>query len=247
MVALGWVALKMRLMPATAIEALGAFSFRFALPALVLRLIANQPLGHSFNPRFFVGYLASGCPIFGLVFAASRFFQRQGPPNATARATTATVSNLGFLGPPIVLTFFGQRGAGPLATAISCEVMILMSLGAVIMAGAENGSSRARTLVVRSIIYNPVIGAIAVGGVLAATSIALPLPLNSFLTFLSASAAPTALFAVGGALGARRIDPTIGWAAGVITLTKLVIYPVTVWCVLTFVLRLDPFWLALAC
>jgi predicted permease len=45
MVALGWAAVKAQLTPSSVIEALGAFSFRFALPALVLRLIASEPLG----------------------------------------------------------------------------------------------------------------------------------------------------------------------------------------------------------
>lgn len=242
-VALGWAALKMRLASSAAIEALGAFSFRFALPALVLRLIASEPLGQSFNPRFFAGYLASGCLMFGLVFVISHRLQRQDPPTAGARATTATVSNLGFLGPPIVLAFFGQHGAGPLAMAIVCEVMILMSLGAVIMAGAENGPSQAGALILRSIVYNPVVAAIGAGGILAASGIALPPPLNSFLAFLGASAAPTALFAVGGALATQRIDRMTGSTAAGVTLIKLVVYPLTVWFLLACVLRLEPFWI----
>jgi hypothetical protein len=67
-VALGWAAVKMRFVPPGATEALGAFSFRFALPALVLRLIAREPLTQSFSPRFFVGCLASGGLMFVLVF-----------------------------------------------------------------------------------------------------------------------------------------------------------------------------------
>jgi malonate transporter and related proteins len=51
-VALGWAAVKMQLTPPATLDALGAFSFRFALPALVVRLIAGEPLGRSFNPLF---------------------------------------------------------------------------------------------------------------------------------------------------------------------------------------------------
>jgi malonate transporter len=242
-VALGWAATKTRLASSAAIDALGAFSFRFALPALVLRLIGSEPLGQSFNPRFLAGYLASGCLMFAFVFAISRLLQRQSHPVAGARATTATVSNLGFLGPPIVLAFFGPHGAGPLAMAIVCEIMVLMSIGAITMARTADTSLPAGPLIFRSTIYNPVVAAIGVGGFLAATGSALPAPLNSFLTFLGASAAPTALFAVGGALAAQRFDLTIGVTAAGVTLIKLVIYPLTVWCVLTYVLRLGPFWI----
>ena len=241
-VALGWAAAKMRFVPAGGTDALGAFSFRFALPALVLRLIAGGPLGQSFNPRFFVGYLASGSLIFTLMFIISHLVQRRAAATAGARATTATVSNLGFLGPPIVLTFFGERGAGPLAMAIVCEVMILMSLGAVIMAGADKAAA-AGSLILRSTVHNPVIAAILAGGAIAASGLALPMPLNGFLSFLGASAAPTALFAVGGALGMQRIDRTTAYAAAGISLVKLLIYPLAVWCLLAYVLHVEPFWI----
>jgi len=77
-VALGWAATRTGLATPGALDALGAFSFRFALPALVLRLIAGQPLGRSFNPVFYGGYLASGGLIFALVFGLSRILDRQG-------------------------------------------------------------------------------------------------------------------------------------------------------------------------
>ncbi|WP_407178668.1 AEC family transporter [Bradyrhizobium sp. STM 3562] len=242
LVALGWAAVKAELTPPAALDALGAFSFRFALPALVMRLIASEPLGRSFNPTFFAGYFASGCLMFALTFGVSHLLQRQRSSVAGAHATSATVSNLGFLGPPIVLAFFGQRGAGPLAMAIVAEVMILMSVGAAIMAGSERGRVGAGPLILKSTIYNPVIVAIVAGAAIAAAGVALPVPVDRFLALLGASAAPTALFAVGGALAVQRIKRSTGFAAAGVTMVKLVIYPLTVWCVLAHVLRIEPFW-----
>jgi len=102
-VALGWAAMRTRLVTPDALDALGAFSFRFALPALVLRLIASQPLDRSFNPVFYGGYLTSGALIFGSAFGLSRILTRQPVAAAGAHATATTVSNLGFLGPPLML------------------------------------------------------------------------------------------------------------------------------------------------
>jgi malonate transporter and related proteins len=163
LIALGWVAVKAQLTRPAALEALGAFSLRFAVPALLVRLIACEPLSQSFHPLFFAGYLASGCFMFVLIFVVSLRVQRQSPSVAGARATSATVSNLSFLGPPIVLAFFGQRGAGPLSMAIVAEVMILMSLGAAIMARADSNGVHGGSLIFQSTIYNPVVVAIAAG------------------------------------------------------------------------------------
>ena len=123
------------------LDALGAFSFRFALPALVFRMIAGQPLDRSFNALFFGGYLASGGLIFAIVFVVSRLLAGHRIAIAGAYATTTTVSNLGFLGPPLALAFFGERSAGPLAMAILAEVMVLLTLGGIIMgASRESGT-----------------------------------------------------------------------------------------------------------
>ncbi|HEX8809208.1 MAG TPA: hypothetical protein VF760_09455, partial [Xanthobacteraceae bacterium] len=92
----------------------------------------------SFNPKFYTGYLASGAIIFVLVLGTSRVVAARDLSTAGAHATTATVSNLGFLGPPLMLAFFGERGAGPLAMAILAEVMVLLSVGSVLM-GANGG------------------------------------------------------------------------------------------------------------
>lgn len=241
-VGLGWAAVRMRLAPPGTLDALGVFSFRFALPALVFRLIAVQPLGRSFNPVFYGGYLASGCVVFGFVFALSRPFDAQAAGAAAARATTTTVSNLGFLGPPLLLAFFGDRGAGPLAMAILSEIMILLSLGGAIMGIASGADARIATLVLRGTLLNPVVAAIALGALLAATGVALPVTLDRFLVFLGNAAGPTALFAVGGALAVQRLDRATVFAAAAIAAGKLALYPLIVWYVLARLLRVEPFW-----
>src|ERR1700730_8147701 len=113
-IGVGWAATRTRLVAQGALDALNAFSFRFALPALLLRLIAGQPLRQSVNPEFYTGYLASGAIIFVLVLRPSLVDPARYPSTSAPQGTTATVSNLGFLGRPLMLAFFGERGAGPL-------------------------------------------------------------------------------------------------------------------------------------
>src|SRR2546427_10109595 len=126
-IGVGWAATRTRLVAQGALDALNAFSFRFALPALLLRLIAGQPLRQSFNPEFYTGYLASGAIIFVLVLGTSRVVAARDLSTAAAHATTATVSNLGFLGPPLMLAFFGERGAAPSSMAILAGAMLLLT------------------------------------------------------------------------------------------------------------------------
>jgi predicted permease len=245
-VALGWMAMQVRVATPSMLDALGAFSFRFALPALVFRLISDQPFGRSFNPLFYGGYLASGSLIFALGFTLSRIFDRRGAAVASAHATTTTVSNLGFLGPPLVLAFFGQRGAGPLAMAILAEVMVLLSVGGAIMGASRGSSAGIGSFVLRGTVLNPVVASIAAGAVFAAAGIHLPHSLDRFLSFLGNSAGPTALFAVGGALALQRFDRKTVIAAAMMSGTKLVAYPALVWYMLAQVLQLEAFWVRVA-
>ncbi|QOZ32807.1 AEC family transporter [Bradyrhizobium sp. CCBAU 53421] len=245
-VGLGWVAARARLATPGVCDALGAFSFRFELPALVFRMISGQPLDRSFNVLFYGGYLGSGCLIFALVFGLSHLLGRQSTAAAGAHATTTTVSNLGFLGPPLATAFFGERSAGPLAMAILAEVMVLLSLGGAIM-GASRGSGAGITShVIRGTALNPVVAAIVLGAAFAATGIATPSPIDRFLVFLGGSAGPTALFAVGGALAMQRIDRTTATVAAGLTAGKLIAYPLLVWYLFAQLLRLESIWVQVA-
>jgi predicted permease len=241
-VALGWAAVRLRVVKPEALDALGAFSFRFGLPALVLPLIANQPIREFFNPTFYGGYLASGALVFALVLVLSRTLGGQNLTDASARATTATVSNLGFLGLPLMLAFFGNRAAGPLAMAILAEVMVLLSIGCVLMSAGNRGGVGIGRLVLRGTLLNPVVAALLVGAALAAADLSLPGPISRFLTFLGGAAGPTALFALGGALAAQRLDRRKIIAASGVTVAKLLVYPVVVWCVLDLLLGVQPIW-----
>jgi malonate transporter len=239
-VALGWAAARARLVTAGALDALGAFAFRFALPALVFRLVAGQPLGSSFHPAFYGGYLASGSLLFAVVFGLSRVLGGRGTAAAGAHATASTVGNLGFLGPPLVLAFLGERGAGPLAMAILAEIMVLLSVGTAVMGGSRDAG--VASAVLRGTVLNPVLVAIVLGAVAAAVGAAPPGPLDRFLGLLGGAAAPTALFALGGALALQRIDRATALAATAITAAKLVAAPLLAWFVLAHLLRVEPFW-----
>jgi malonate transporter len=76
------------------------------------------------------------------------------------------------------------------------------------------------------------VAAIVLGAAVAAVGLSLPEPIGHFLGFLGGAAGPTALFALGGALAAQRLDRATILAASGVTAAKLVVYPAIVWCVL---------------
>src|SRR5258707_3809468 len=219
-IGVGWAATRTRLVAHGALDALTAFSFRFALPALLLRLIAGQPLRQSFNPEFYTGYLASGAIIFVLVLGTSRVVAARALSTAGAHATTATVSHLGCLGPPLMLAFFGERGAGPLAMAILAEVMVLLSVGSVLMGANGGPKSGIGSLILRGTMFNPIVVAIVLGAALAGTGLALPEAITRFLGFLGGAAGPAARFALGRGPSFFRVATPDALASCLVTLPQ---------------------------
>src|SRR2546430_14594965 len=91
-IGVGWAATRTLLVSQGALDALNAFSFRFALPALLLRLIAVFFFNDTATTEIYTGYLASGAIIFVLVLGTSRVIAARDLSTAAAHATTATVS-----------------------------------------------------------------------------------------------------------------------------------------------------------
>jgi malonate transporter len=197
------------------------------------------------QPSFCASSLASrfaNRSIPGSTPGISRIVADRGLAAAGAHATTATVGNLGFLGPPLMLAFFGERGAGPLAMAILAEVMVLLSVGSVLMSANNGPTQGLGSLFLRGIMFNPIVVAIVVGAAVAGTGLAPPDAITRFLVFLGGAAGPAALFALGGTLALQRLDRRTAVAACLIAVAKLVVYPLLVWIILGRMMQLDAFW-----
>lgn len=250
-IGLGWLAAaRTRLAPPVMVEAVGAFSFMFALPAMLLRLMAAQPLAESFDPRFFGAYLGCCLAVFFATMAAAWALARHrdhAPQTAAGLGAAAAFGNVGYLGPPLLLSLLGaERISGPLAMAIIAEVTVVLMLGDVLMAratAADGPGPFGRAL--RALARNPVILAIGAGAALGASGTPIPEPVDRFLGFLGNAAGPTALFALGGTLGRLRFRRRLLTAAAAVSAGKLVLYPALAWLVLgPFGLRFDPAWVA---
>jgi malonate transporter len=87
-------------------------------------------------------------------------------------------------------------------------------------------SPAALRILALGILANPMIVSVVLGLGWGATGLALPGPINEFLTLLGAAATPCALFAIGASLAERRLDrPGIAlW----LTFVKLVAHPTAV-------------------
>jgi hypothetical protein len=225
--------------------AFAAYAFNLALPALMIGMLARQPLGQAFEPRFFAAILASGLAIFVAVAALSVSLGRAGLAVAGSHAQAATGGNQAFLGVPLMLAVVGERATGPIAMVILAEVGILMPVGLACMGfgNPRAGASRHLAAVLaRATLLNPIVLGVAAGAALGLLGARLPGPVDRLFTFLGGSAGPVALFALGGTLAGQRLGE--GWTPVLgMVVAKLVAYPALAW-VLLRAAGLDPGWVA---
>ena len=174
-VGLGWAAVRRGIVTPAVTEAVGTFAFSFALPAMLLRLMAAQPLAESFDPRFFGGYLGACLVVFFASMAGAMLLAGRRRGQAAAIGAAAAMGNVGYLGPPLLLPLLGERGAGPVAMAIMSEVAIVIALGSVLMAPIGERGVFGRVL--RSLLLNPVLLSIGGGAALGSLGVAIPAPI----------------------------------------------------------------------
>lgn len=244
-VALGFAAARMRLVAPAGFAAFAIYAFDLALPALLVSLLARQPLQEAFDLRFFGALFAAGLTVFAATAVLTAVLGRAGLRVSGVHGQAATNGNLAFLGVPLLLALLGDRATGPLAMAVLAEVGILMPLGIVLMSVGRGREGAPRSLIRElgsATLANPIVLGVCAGAVLGLTGTRLPQPVDRFLSFLGASAGPTALFALGGSLAGRRLGehwrPAVGVAA-----MKLLVYPSLAW-VLLRMTGLPPVWVA---
>lgn len=242
-VGLGAFASLRRVLPPDTAQVLNWFAFNVAVPALMVRVIARQPVEALMNGPFFLAMLVSSAGLFAAAAVASKLFERQGLAVAASRGQGATIGNLGFLGIPLLFAFFGDRAAGPLAIVSIVDLFVIIPLAIGLMQAAEGGGSpgrRALTLV-KGAVLNPFMLSVLTGLIIAFARIPLPEPVDRFLVFLGAGAGPAALFALGISLTAWRARTGLPVVVG-LSVAKLVIHPVLAYVMLAWVMRLDPLW-----
>jgi predicted permease len=110
---------------------------------------------------------------------------------------------------------------------------------------AQHGPAHVFRRTVAGMIRNPIVVGLAAGLLFNILSIALPAPITGTLELIRASAVPVALFVTGASLREYRVMGHIGEAA-VIILFKMVVHPLAVWVLATFVFELPAMWAAVA-
>lgn len=244
LILIGYVAANATKQPLEALGWLNTFIIYAALPALFFKLVSRTPIEELTRADFILGEIGAVYLVFALTFLIGYLLRRNSFEDCTIQGFTAAYGNIGYMGPGLALLAFGDKAAVPVALIVCFENAAHFIVAPAMMAVAGDDARPLHQVVgsiVRKVALHPFILSTAVGFASAASGIQLPQPALKLVDYLAQAAAPCALFAMGVTLAlrpVRRIPAELGYLA----VFKLLLLPLSVYLVLSFIGNFDPVW-----
>ena len=215
---------------------LNIFVVHFTVPALLFLMLYRAPFSELTNTAFIVATLGATITTFLITLVLFAIFSRAGLASHAIRGAAAAYGNVGYMGVPLAVGAFGVKAAIPATLIVGFDsvliftaVPILVALGqkkrtGIFQLGAEIG---------RKIFLNSLILACILGVFAAYVELELPTSIIKILEYLSAAAAPSALFALGVTVASRPLT-RLPAEISALTFIKLVAHPLIVFFMLRY-------------
>src|SRR6204780_5596442 len=224
---IGFACGKARGLPETGLPWMNFFLLYVSLPALLFGIMWKTRFSELNNPPFLIATTLGTASAFVLALSAGRLIGRLSYRDATLAGLAGGYGNIGYMGPGLALAVLGPRAAAPTALIFCCDSIFLFSIVPLLIAvtdGKRRPLLHTLGLVVRQIVFNPLIMSACAGAFAAALHIHPPVAIDNTLLFLQKAAAPTALFVLGVTVALRPFG-RVPWEVPGVIAVKLLIHP----------------------
>jgi predicted permease len=243
LIALGFVAARFRFISSDTHRGVSEFTFSFALPALLFRTLATpQDIAVAPLP-IWIAYFGAIAVTWGIATAVTRQVLRRPAVDAPSIAMASVYGNIVMLGIPILIAMHDAAAAAPMAVILMINTPMLWLAGTFHLAFVDNANERSLAVAARSVLLdlarNPLIVAIALGGLWRLTGLGLAAPMDKSLSLLSQAGIPAALFVLGASLAGFEIKGQAPTLTAILIL-KLLIMPLVAWTLATYIVSLPP-------
>lgn len=242
LIGIGFLATRAQLVTREQIKGMGSFVITLALPALIIKGMAERPIHDIVNVTFLLAYAAGSIASFSVGFFVFRKRLKQDVSSSAMAGLGMSASNTGFIGYPVAAMVVGPSAALGVAMAIMVETVVIIPLAQTLAeAGRHSGAPRLAIVLrtAKRLTKSPLIIAIAFGLVLSLLEVKLPLISLKVIDMLAGASAPVALFVIGGTLyglKARGLMTDITQIA----IGKLIVHPIAIFLAFLLVPAMDP-------
>lgn len=241
-IACGYGAAKSGLIAREGVKGLNDFVLYFCIPPLLFRTMQTVDLSMSATGVWSAYYTAAAI-IWIIVLLAARRVKGLGDAGGSATAFAATFGNLGMMGLSIAYLAFGEEGLITAALIIAVHASSHWFFGTLWaeLANAERGVNLAKVTsgVFLSLAKNPVVLALAAGGLWNASGLAMPVVGERLIDLGGDAAIPAGLFGLGLSVAGyplRGALPAVGTIMGL----KMLLFPAIAWALAALVFHLEP-------
>ncbi|AHL73713.1 transporter [Stutzerimonas stutzeri] len=240
---LGFICRRTGRMGPSGASELNRFVVWLGLPALLFSVVANSTWEQLWQPGFITAFSVGCLGVFGFTLIY-RLMQKLPLADASLDALGASYANTGYIGIPLCMLVLGDEALQPAMVASIIVVCVLFAIAlACVETGLHAGQGFSRTLgkVSGALLRNPLVVAPLLGGLWAASGMALPVPLATLLKLVGAAAAPCALVSLGLFLAQPQPGGEVTGVWPLVAL-KLVVQPLITWYLAFQVFELPTLW-----
>ena len=244
LIVLGFIASRRWKLGEDGLAWLNIFLVYFSLPALIFLAVAKSPFEQLLNWPFVTATTSVTVLAFLVVVAATRWLFATPLKTAALQGTSGSYGNVGYMGLPLAVAFFGAEAAVPAALVFcfDCATQFIITPFLATLAHERNEDAHwgeVALRIARQVFTHPFIIATALGILASAFTFQPPGALGTILDMLMRAAGPTALFALGVTVGMRQFTgfgPELPLVVGM----KVVVQPILALLVVSLVPGLPP-------
>jgi predicted permease len=247
----GFAAAKVFRLPEAGLAWLNILIVYFALPAMIFLTVAAAPFEKLIEWPFVLATTLATYLVFIIPFIFSVFILKTRITTAAIHGTSASFGNVGYMGLPLAVAFFGTEAAVPAALIFCFDCALQFTLTPLLATLGHSEEAKSRSMaevwgrVAKSIFTHPFIIATILGVIASALQFVLSGMLDGFLQMLARAAGPSALFCLGVTLGMRRLAG-MGAEFPLIVVMKILVHPALVFGLLMLMGWNDRLWLHVA-
>lgn len=226
---------------------LNIYVLYFALPPLIFMVVAQTPLEKLANPAYVMATAgATSICFLTMMFLSRRLFATP-IREAALQGTSAAYGNVGYMGLPLAVAFFGQQAAVPAALVFCFDIVVLFVLTAVFAGLEDHQESRLKLIgkILKAVFTHPFNVATLLGVAASALKWQPEGGLLTIVEMLMRSAAPVALFAMGVTVSLRG-KPALNVELGTLGAIKLFLHPTLAFLAVWMFASADHVWLKVA-
>ena len=237
-IAVGYVAARLRLGGPDARTALNRIGFFVASPALLFTVIADADVGELFQAPLLVQAIAA-VAVAAVFVVVNLLWLRRPATEATIGAVSAGYVNANNIGLPVAVYVLGDPAA--VVPVILLQLLILAPVTLLVL-DAQTSGRVSVGFVLAQPVRNPIILGSLAGAVVSLTGWSVPAPVLAPLEILGGAAVPMILLAFGMSLhGSRPFQQPGGRTAVVVaSVLKAVVMPAVAFVLARYAFGLDP-------